>query len=91
MPGYAYPISGRVLAKSKKLLAVTPEALERRRLQLRRLQEQSLEENEAEPDAESADNPCLRRLEGLEFSDDERRRLGVTACAGFEGRDTTNA
>ena len=32
VPGYAYPVSGRVLARSKKLLEVTPEALERRRL-----------------------------------------------------------
>ena len=31
MPGYAYPTSGRVLAVSKKLLEVTPEALEERR------------------------------------------------------------
>ena len=34
VPGYAFPTSGRVLAVSKKLLEVTPEALEERRRKL---------------------------------------------------------
>ena len=34
--------------------------------------------------AEFGGNPC-RRLDGTPLSEEERRRLGVTGCAGFEG------
>jgi hypothetical protein len=102
-PKYAYPISGRVLARSKKLLEVTPEALEERR---RKLPEETrwtyydpevaaanaamspskLDQiHAAVTKPESISNPCGRRLDGVDLSDEERRRLGVTGCLSFEG------
>ena len=121
VPGYAYPTSGRVLAVSKKLLEVTPEALEERRRKLedsteeftdqahRKLPEDNIQfhDNPAwghagapgaagviqgaqEPDPAPAEkpepstNPCGRRLDGTEMTDEERRRLGLGFCAKFD-------
>ena len=41
VPGYAYPTTGDVHAVSKKLLEVTPEALEEKRRQLEKKEEAS--------------------------------------------------
>ena len=83
VPGYAYPRTGKVLAVSKKLLEVTPEALEERR---RRLQVTHVKKGEnKEKDSGLDSNPCRRRLNGAKVSGEERRRLGVTACVDFEG------
>jgi hypothetical protein len=79
---------------SKKLLEVKPEALERRRLRERRnaitgskkdkkAMAKAAAEAKTDP-AEFGGNPC-RRLDGTPLSEEERRRLGVTGCVGFEG------
>ena len=159
VPGYAYPTSGRVLAVSKKLLEVTPDALEERRRKLeaeftdqahRKLPGDDVElagfnplyngapgaapaekptpaparsphqahrklpvskggapgarspyavtgpidnpmraTNEGAAQTpekpEPASNPCNRRLDGTDLSDEERRRLGMTFCGKFDG------
>ena len=99
VPGYAFPTSGRVLAVSKKLLEVTPEALERRRLDLVQEGEQNLNNKnfitglaavlkgqaEMKDSLNPASNPCRRRLDGTKLSDEERRRLGATGCAKIDG------
>ena len=43
----------------------------------------------AAPEPESPGNPCGRRLDGTNLSDEERRRLGVTACVDFQGGSAT--
>jgi hypothetical protein len=109
VPGYAYPTSGRVLAVSKKLLEVTPEALEERRRKLEEdrpvsqsayvtnpalarsdsrsssISSASANSNTAAEKPEPATNPCGRRLDGTEMTDEERRRLGIGFCAKFDG------
>ena len=55
MPGYAYPRTGKVLAVSKKLLEVTPEALEERRRKL-------------EDSAELLPDQAHRKLPGFDSS-----------------------
>ena len=80
MPGYAFPRTGKVLAVSKKLLEVTPEALERRRLGAGKYF--TTPDVNTDADAEH-ENPCRRRL--TKMSDEGGRRLGITACADFEG------
>ena len=83
VPGYAYPTTGKVLAVSKKLLEVTPEALEERR---RKLPEDAAgNDAEEKTEGERTSNPCRRRLDGTEMSDEEHRRLGVSICYDYEG------
>ena len=65
---------------SKKLLEVTPEALERRRLGAGKYF--TTPDVNTDADAEH-ENPCRRRL--TKMSDEGGRRLGITACADFEG------
>ena len=102
VPGYAYPTTGKVLAVSKKLLEVTPEALEERRRSLaekevarRRLPAtetaggQGTEDGKTDP-GDILENPCRRRLDGTKMTDEEHRRLGVTACVDFNGGTSTS-
>ena len=74
-------------AVSKKLLEVTPEALERRRLGAgadRFRAAAKAAGTQRKKGAEFGGNPC-RRLDGTPLSDEERRRLGVTGCFGTDG------
>ena len=89
---------------SKKLLEVTPEAIERRRLRTRsdafsgeaeymaKMAASSMSENAGrggkDEMSDVLDSPCRRRLVS-DSGSDGRRRLGVQGCVSFTGGDAT--
>lgn len=72
-----------MLAVSKKLLEVTPGALAERRRRKLELDVEAVNKAANKINEPDDSNPCRRRL--TKMSDEGGRRLGITACADFEG------